>query len=749
MSGKKKTDVKSSGGKSAKTKTTSRKSPSKKRSTSKTKPSEVKGKTLVLVESPTKANTLKKMLGSNYVVKASMGHIRDLPKSRLAIDIDNNFAPEYIIVQGKAKLKNELVKLASSSSSVILAADPDREGEAIAWHLAEVLGIESGSPCRVRIYEITKKAVKEALGDPGPIDISKVDAQQARRVLDRLVGYSVSPVLWKKIRYGLSAGRVQSVALSLICSREREIRDFVPEEYWVVTVNASGDVDRNYSFKVESFDGKSLLKDGKPFLIHNAEEADRISGEISASEIYVKDYKVKESKRKPLAPFKTSTLQQEAARRVRFSPRRTMRVAQSLFEGVEVPGMGLTGLITYMRTDSLRIAPDAVSMARSYISENFSSEYLPAKPNFYSSSQRSQDAHEAIRPTDVSLSPDSIKGSLNDDQYKLYSLVWKRFVASQMESAVVASSRVDAEAGRYGMKQTGTHLVFDGWSAVWPLDLKDTEMPQAEPGEKLSLVDIEKDQRFTKPPARYSEARLIRTLEDNGVGRPSTYASIVETLYDRTYIEKDENGKIMATPLGMTVDGFLIEHFNEQSLSSIVDAGFTARMENTLDEVEEGKKNWVETVQLFWDSLSKTLEKAQDAPRIPLPDPEPIGEDCPECGKPLVKKRGRFGEFIGCSGYPECKYTRPILKKTGVKCPKCGDTEGGEVVVRKTRKGRRRNFYGCSRYPECDFISWDPPTGEKCPECGSFVVKKSKGKSAVCSNCGYRIDKSEEKVNDD
>jgi DNA topoisomerase-1 len=750
MAGKEKTGKKTSTGKTTvkkKKSTASAKTTKNKKSTSAKKTSgrsnaDARGKTLVLVESPTKAHTLKKMLGSKYLVKASMGHIRDLPKSRLAIDIDNDFEPEYIIVKGKAKLKNELVKLASTSSDVILAADPDREGEAIAWHLAEILNIDKKAPCRVRVYEITKQAVQDALKAREPIDINKVEAQQARRVLDRLVGYSVSPVLWKKIRYGLSAGRVQSVALSLICRREREIRDFVPVEYWVVTVNAHAEGDRKYSLRVESSNGKTLLKEGKPFLINCAEEAEKIASEIGSSDIIVKDYSVKESKRKALPPFKTSTMQQEAARRLHYSPRRTMRIAQSLFEGVEVPGMGLTGLITYMRTDSLRIAPEAISGIRKYLTDSFSKEYIPAKPNFYTSKQRTQDAHEAIRPTDVSLTPESIKNSLNRDQYRLYSLIWQRTVASQMAPAVVASGRIDAEAGAYGMRQTGTHLVFDGWSAIWPLDLKDTQLPKAEKGEKLDLVDIDKEQKFTKPPARYSEAKLIRTLEDKGVGRPSTYASIVETLYDRTYVERDENGKLMATPLGMTVDGFLIEHFDENSLSSIVDAEFTASMENNLDEVEEGKKNWVETVRLFWDSLTQTLKKAEEAPRVPLPDPEPIGEDCPECGEPLVKKRGRFGEFIGCSGYPNCRYTRPILDKTGVKCPKCGEKEGGEVVKRKTKKGRRRNFYGCSRYPDCDFISWDEPTGDTCPVCGAFMVKKGKNKKPVCSSCGYVMEDS-------
>lgn len=705
------------------------------------------GKTLVVVESPTKAHTLSKILGSKYLVKASVGHIRDLPKSRMAIDIENNFQPEYILVKGKAKLKNELVKAASECDKVLLASDPDREGEAIAWHLSDILGVGQDSPSRIRIYEITSKAVKEAVRNPEPIDMDKVDAQQARRILDRLVGYTLSPLLWKKIRYGLSAGRVQSVALTLICDREKEIQAFVPSEYWVVTVKASAEDGREYSFRVESFEGKSLLKNGKPFLISSSQQAEKIASEISGTMALVKNFTTKNSRRNALPPFKTSTLQQEAARRLSFSPRRTMRVAQSLFEGVAVPGRGTTGLITYMRTDSLRLAPEAIAMARNYISGNFDGKYLPEKPNFFASKGRSQDAHEAIRPTDVTLTPDFLEDVLNKDQLKLYSLIWKRYVASQMAPAIVANSTIDAESGAYGLRQTGASLVFEGWSAVWPLDLKEDVLPMAEEGEEFKVDLVEKDQRFTKPPTRFSEARLIKTLEDKGVGRPSTYATIVETLYDRNYVEKDDDKRLMPTPLGMTVDGFLLQYFNRESLSAIVDVSFTARMEENLDDIEEAKQKWLDVIADFWGNFGKTMEVAEKAERVPLPPPEPIGEDCPECGEPLVKKRGRFGEFIACSGYPKCKYSRPILDKTGVKCPKCGDTEGGEVIKRKSKKGRRRTFYGCSRYPDCDFVSWDAPTGEKCPECGGPLFTKGRSKKPYCPECGYG--KGKEQKNED
>ena len=695
-----------------------------------------KGKTLVVVESPTKAHTLSKILGSRYLVKASIGHIRDLPKSRMAIDVDNDFQPEYIIVKGKAKLKNELVKAASECEKVLLASDPDREGEAIAWHLSDILGVGTESPSRIRIYEITSKAVKEAVNNPEPIDMNKVNAQQARRILDRLVGYTLSPLLWKKIRYGLSAGRVQSVALTLICDREKEIQAFIPREYWVVTVNASSEDGRVYSLKVESLGGKSLLKDGKPFLVSNADEAEKIALEISGNEVVVTGFNTKTSNRNALPPFKTSTLQQEAARRLSFSPRRTMRIAQSLFEGVAVPGRGTTGLITYMRTDSLRLAPEALSMARNFISSSFSEKYLPEKPNFFSSKGRSQDAHEAIRPTDVTLTPEFLEDVLNKDQHKLYSIIWKRYLASQMAPAVVANSSLDAESGPYGLRQTGATLIFDGWSAVWPLDLKDESLPIAQPGENLTVDSVEKDQRFTKPPVRYSEARLIKTLEDKGVGRPSTYATIVETLYDRDYVEKDENKRLMPTPLGMTVDGFLLKYFNEQSSSAIVDVSFTARMEENLDDIEDNNRQWLGVISDFWNDFSKTMDVAEKAERVALPPPEPIGEDCPECGEPLVKKRGRFGEFIACSGYPKCRFSRPILDKIGVKCPRCGDTEGGEVIKRRSKKGKRRTFYGCSRYPECDFVSWDAPTGDNCPECGGPMFKKPGKKHPICPECG-------------
>ena len=690
------------------------------------------GKALVIVESPTKAKTLAKILGPKYLVKSSVGHIRDLPKSRLAIDVEQDFAPEYILVKGKAKIKNELAEGAKKASKVILASDPDREGEAIAWHLCELLGIDPASPCRVRFFEITADAVKDAVNHPEKVDMDKVEAQQARRILDRLVGYTLSPLLWKKIRRGLSAGRVQSVALALICAREREIASFVPKAYWLVTITASTEDGRRYVLRAETLDGKSLWKEGKPLLIDSEEVVEAILGEAAENPLKVTDFKVRESLRAAPAPFKTSTLQQEAARRSGLSPRRTMSLAQQLFEGVTIPGRGPTGLITYMRTDSLRIAPEAAEKCREYIASSFPREYLPEKANAFASKGRSQDAHEAIRPTDATLTPESLEGILAPDQMKLYSLIWRRFVASQMAPAKVANATLTAAAGRAGFRQLGETLLFPGWSALWPLDLKGEPLSPAKKGEELTVEKAEKEQKFTRPPARYSEATLIKVLEDEGVGRPSTYATIVETLYDRRYVVRNDDRRLQPTPLGETVDSFLVKYFNEDSTSSIVDTGFTARMEENLDDVEEGKVPWVSVLRDFWGDFTRTMAEAENAPAIPPPPPELIGEDCPDCGKPLVLKSGRFGDFIGCSGYPDCKYTRPLLQKTGAKCPKCDD---GEVVRRKSKKGR--TFYGCSRYPECDFVSWNPPSGKDCPKCGASMMTTNRKGGETCPKCGH------------
>ena len=697
--------------------------------------SQSKGRVLIIVESPSKAATLSNMLGRNYIVKSSKGHMKDLPKSRLAIDIENNFQPEYILVKGKAALKNELIKLAENSSHVLLASDPDREGEAIAWHLADILGVDLSQKCRVRFYEITENAVKAAVKNPDYIDENKVDAQQARRILDRLVGYTLSPLLWKKIRYGLSAGRVQSVALNIICEREREIMKFIPDPYW--SIIAESKKGRNkYELRAEKLDGKSLMKNSLPLLINTQKKADEIINEIKANEIIVSEFKLKESSHTAPAPFRTSTLQQEASRRLSMLPAQTMRIAQALYEGINIPGHGHVGLITYMRTDSLRISQEALTKCRDFIKANYDKEYLPSKANVFGVASKNanvkvQDAHEAIRPTDINLTPEAIKDALTPEQLKLYALIWKRFTASQMNPAITAKTTLKATAGRVGLKQEGETLIFDGWSILWPLDLKGSEIKEVKEGDKLTLVDVQSEQKFTKPPARYSEAGLIKILEENGVGRPSTYATIAGTLESRNYIEKNEEKRFVPTGLGLTVDEFLAQYFNRKDLSSIVDAGFTAQMEKELDEVEEAQRKWLDVVSEFWKEFSNTLEEAGDAPRVKLPEPEPIGEACPECGHDLIKKRGRFGEFIACSNYPDCKYTRPILSSIGVKCPKCGE---GDIVQRKSKKGR--TFYGCSRYPDCDYTSWNKPAGEKCPECGEELYRR--GSTIYCTNCKYK-----------
>ncbi len=694
------------------------------------------GKTLIVVESPTKAKSLTKILGPGYMVKASVGHIVDLPKSRLAIDIEHGFKPEYILVKGKANIKKELQKAAADAGKILLAADPDREGEAIAWHVSTLLGVDPASDCRIRIHEITSEAVKNAVKAPEPIDMNRVNAQQARRVLDRLVGYQLSPLLWRKIRRGLSAGRVQSVALAIICDKEREIEAFVPQDYWNIFVDASAEGGRQYRLHVERENGVSLMIDGKTLAIDTLQKAQSIEQALRSEPLTVTSFTVKGTSRKAPTPFKTSTLQQMAASRLGFSPRRTMGVAQSLFEGVMIPERGVTGLITYMRTDSLRMAPEALSQARSVIREKWGDKYLPAKAVQYQAGANAQDAHEAIRPTDFTLAPDLVKASLTPEQYRLYDLIWRRSLASQMTPAKVNAATIECQSGAYGLRAQGMSLSFDGWGAVWPLDVKESMLQTAAAGETLSVEEVRLEQDQTRPPLRYTESSLIKTLEEDGIGRPSTYATIVETLYDRAYVLREEDRKLRPSELGRIVDKFLLAHFSAESASPIVNVGFTATMENSLDQIESGKIDWVDLVGHFWTPFSEAIEKAEDAPAVPPPPPELTGEMCPECGRPLVKKRSRFGEFIGCSGFPECRYIQPLQKKIGVPCPKCGADEGGEVVQRKSKKGR--TFYGCSRYPNCDYASWNKPAAAKCPVCGAVMEYVGRSRTPVCPKCGHK-----------
>ncbi|MEG2183425.1 MAG: type I DNA topoisomerase [Cloacibacillus sp.] len=664
-------------------------------------------KTLVVVESPAKAKTLEKILGGGYKVLASVGHVRDLPKGRMAIDVEHDFEPEYIQVRGKADLIKTLKGASAVSAKTLLASDPDREGEAIAWHLAALLDIDTHDKCRIRMHEITEHGVKAAVAEPDTINMELVEAQQARRVLDRLVGYELSPLLWYKVQRGLSAGRVQSVALRIVCEREEEIERFIPDEYWLMDVDAaSGDKKRAYRLRVEKYKNK-------PFEIQNEKEAKRIEAEIRAGRLVVDDFSTKENKKQPGAPFKTSTLQQEASRRCGFAPKRTMRIAQALYEGIDIPGRGPTGLITYMRTDSLRLAPEALEASRAFIKSSFGDAYLPEKPNEYIPKGKAQDAHEAIRATDASLSPESIKPFLTAEQYRLYELIWSRFIASQMKDAVVARTNLICSASDYQMKQSGTVVAFDGWGRVYPLGIKDVTMEPAVNGEELSITNIDKEQKFTQPQPRYTEAGLVKALEEKGIGRPSTYATIIETLTVRGYVDRsEEDKKLIPTKLGRLVNSFLVRYF-----SSIVNEGFTAKMEQELDQVESGDIEWKKLMGDFWSSFKPVVEDVSAHGESMRPEPEFIGEKCTECGHELIVKRGRFGEFIACTGYPECKYTRKIVKKSGIKCPKCGE---GELIRRRATKGKMKGrfFYGCERYPECDFVSWKKPGKEGAPEGG-------------------------------
>lgn len=679
-------------------------------------------KTLVIVESPSKAKTIGKYLGSKYRVVASVGHVRDLPKSKLGIDIDNDFDPQYISIRGKGDLIKELKKEAKKAEKIYLATDPDREGEAISWHLAFLLGIDPADSCRIEFNEITKSKIKEAIKTPRAIDRNLVDAQQARRVLDRLVGYQISPLLWRKVRRGLSAGRVQSAALKIICDREREIKAFVPEEYWTILATF---------VKNGTFTAKLTHKDGKKVVIKNKEENDAILDELGKNKYIIEDIQNKKRMRKPYAPFTTSSLQQDAANKLNFNTRKTMMIAQQLYEGIDVGKNGTMGLITYLRTDSMRISAEAKGAALSFIENNFGKEYTAN--NFFGRKKKDiQDAHEAIRPSDVTLVPEDIKSYLSQDQFKLYRLIWIRFVASQMSAAKYDSVQVDVVNGKYNFRAGGSRRTFDGYQKVYGVsdDDRDNMLPHLEKGQEVDLEDIKGEQNFTQPPARFTEASLVKELEERNIGRPSTYAPIVGTLTDRKYVKREKK-TLLPTELGFHVIGLLEEYFKD-----IVDAGFTASMEDKLDGVEAEGAEWKNIIREFYDPFRKDLEKADAAIEKVRIEDKPTGEMCELCGKPMVIKAGRYGDFIACSGYPECKNTKPIVKTIGVKCPKCGK----DIVKKKSKRGRV--FYGCSGYPNCDMSYWYKPVNKTCPVCGALLVeKKTKdGKHLVCSEseCGYK-----------
>ena len=679
-------------------------------------------KTLVIVESPSKAKTIGKYLGANYKVIASVGHVRDLPKSKLGIDIENDFEPQYIPIRGKGDIIKELRKEAKKASKVYLATDPDREGEAISWHLANLLGIDLDTPCRIVFNEIIKSSIKDAIKHPRKIDLNLVDAQQARRVLDRLVGYQISPLLWRKVRKGLSAGRVQSAALKIICDREKEIKDFDPKEYWTITAEFK---------KGKKFSAKLMEYKKKKLVVENKEQNDKILAELNTGSYSVAALNQKERMKKPFAPFTTSSMQQEASTKLNFNTKKTMLIAQQLYEGVEIKGQGTVGLITYLRTDSVRISEEAKAAAADFINEKYGKEYLGK--NVYSNKKKDiQDAHEAIRPSNISLEPEAIKDSLSNDQFKLYRLIWCRFMASQMTAAKFDNLQVEIENGDYTFKTTGSKLLFDGYQRVYKRSMdedKDKILPALEKGELLDLIGLGGEQNFTQPPARYTEASLVKELEEKNIGRPSTYAPIVGTLSERKYVTREKKS-LVPTELGFLVTGLMEEYFKE-----IVDVNFTAGMEDKLDDVEIKDLEWKKIIRDFYGPFEKELEVADHAIEKVTVEDQPTGETCELCGKPMVLKTGRFGEFIACSGYPECKNTKPIVKTIDVKCPKCGK----DIVARKSKKGKL--FYGCSGYPDCDQSYWYKPVDKKCPKCGALLIeKKTKAGNLACSNaeCDYK-----------
>ncbi|WP_138493988.1 type I DNA topoisomerase [Paenibacillus pinistramenti] len=683
---------------------------------------------LVIVESPAKAKTIGKYLGSKFIVKASMGHVRDLPKSQIGVEAENDFNPKYITIRGKGSVLKELKDASKKVKKVYLAADPDREGEAIAWHLAHVLDLNEGDSCRVVFNEITKQAVKDAFKTPRKINMDLVNAQQARRILDRLVGYKISPLLWKKVKKGLSAGRVQSVAVKIILDRENEISEFVPEEYWsITTALVTGDT---------TFEAKFHKLSGQKKELHSEADVQEILQAIEGAEYAVSTVKEKERQRHPAPPFTTSSLQQEAARKLNFRAAKTMSVAQQLYEGIDLGKEGTVGLITYMRTDSTRIAESAQVEAKEFIVNKFGEAYAPDSPRQYTKKNtNAQDAHEAIRPTSMEREPDSLKALLSKDQYKLYKLVWERFMASQMSSAILDTMSVDITAGEVIFRAVGSKIRFHGFMKVYVEGSDDGSasdddkfLPPLHEGDKLKLESIEPKQHFTQPPPRYTEARLVKTLEELGIGRPSTYAPTLETIQKRGYVAIEEK-KFVPTELGELI----IEQM-EQFFPEILDVEFTANMEEDLDRVEEGSEDWVRVLGEFYESFEKRLKVAEEEMKEIEIEDEVSDEICEKCGRHMVYKLGRFGKFLACSGFPDCRNTKPIIKEIGVTCPKCKE---GHVVERRSKKGRI--FYGCNRYPECDYVSWDKPSAKPCPECGSLMIEKrsKQGVKLQCTACDH------------
>lgn len=740
-------------------------------------------KALIIVESPAKTKTLKNFLGDEYQVEASMGHVRDLPEKDFGVDVQNGFTPTYITLPERRDVVKRLKEAAEKASEVYLASDPDREGEAIAWHLKEALNLQHAR--RIEFNEITRQAVQQALQHPRDIDMNRVNAQQARRILDRIVGYRLSPLLWKKAnRNTLSAGRVQSVAVRLVVEREREIEAFVPEEYWTITARLTPDTEAN------AFDATLRLRDGDKLELHNEQEANTVLQELEGAQYVVQKIKRSERRRNPSPPFITSTLQQEAARKLGFSAKRTMQIAQQLYEGVELGEQGSVGLITYMRTDSTRVAAEAQVQAREYIGKEFGERYLPEKPPQYRSRGSAQDAHEAIRPTSVSRTPESVKKHLSKEQYELYRLIWQRFIASQMASAVLDVVTVDIQAEHYTFRATGSSVKFDGFMRVYVEgkdngEMSDEERPPLPPmmeGQVLTLLQLLPEQHFTEPPPRYTEATLVKALEEKGIGRPSTYATILSTIVERGYVELKDK-RFYPTPLGIAVTDYLVKHFPD-----ILDVQFTAGVEQQLDEIEEGKQEWTEVLRAFYVPFAQRLAETEKSSEFVRIEPKETDYTCPNCGAKMLLREGRYGKFLGCSRYPECKTIvkvtrdgepappdrpsdevceqcgspmvirwgrygeylactntqcgarKPLEKAIGVTCPLC---KQGQIVQKRSRRGKI--FYSCNRYPDCNFTLWDKPVGRVCPKCGSLLVEKQNGRKQViiaCSNkeCDYRED---------
>lgn len=682
---------------------------------------------LVIVESPSKAKTIEKYLGKKYKVVASMGHVRDLPKSQMGIEVKNNFTPKYITIRGKGPVLKDLKSAAKKAKKVYLAADPDREGEAIAWHLANTLNVDVESDCRVVFNEITKDAIKESFKHPRAINMNLVDAQQARRILDRLVGYNISPLLWKKVKKGLSAGRVQSVAVRLIIEREREIQSFEPEEFWTIKTE--------FVKGKDTFEASFYGLDGEKVQLTNETQVNEIIERLKDNAFSVENVTRKERKRNPALPFTTSSLQQEAARKLNMRAKKTMMLAQQLYEGIDLGKQGTVGLITYMRTDSTRISETAQTEARTYITEAFGTEYIGTEKKKETKKSNAQDAHEAIRPTSVMRKPEELKSFLSRDQLRLYKLIWERFVASQMASAIMDTVTARLINNNVQFRSSGSVVKFPGFMKVYVeskddgAEEKDKMLPPLEVGETVFSKDLEPKQHFTQPPPRYTEARLVRTLEELGIGRPSTYVPTLETIQKRGYVGLD-NKRFVPTELGEIVIELILEFFPE-----IINIEFTANMEQSLDEVEEGNANWVKIVDDFYVGFEPRLEKAEKEMREVEIKDEPAGEDCELCNHPMVFKMGKYGKFMACSNFPDCRNTKPIVKEIGVTCPKC---DKGQIIERRSNK-KKRLFYGCGTYPECDFVSWDKPIGRKCPKCEGMLVEKKlkKGVQVQCISCDY------------